>query len=79
MLIDIEQWRAGIRSFSQMFLAVCTGKCRPLRIVNCRIIFLLCMLLLTHGGVKPKRRPKKKLANFFSCCYLNVNNNNNKT
>ena len=33
MLIDVEQWRASIQS-SLKFLAVCTGKCKSLEIVN---------------------------------------------
>lgn len=49
-----------------------TGKCRPLRIKNYRVIFLLFMLLLTHGEVKPNPRSKRKLTNIFSCCHRNV-------
>ena len=66
VFIDIEQWRAILKSFSQKFLAVCTGKCRPaLGIVNYRIISLLCMLLLTHGDVKPNPGSEKKLTIFL--------------
>ena len=76
MSINIDQRRARNGSFIQKIGTVRTGSTRYYRylnIINCKVIFSFCILLLTHGDIEANPRLTKKPSNYFSCCHWNAN------
>ena len=71
MVISIKQWRARIGLFVASSTKGKFTEYNDLNIVKYKV-FLIIMLLLTHGDIETNPGPKPK-TNRFSCCHWNVN------
>ena len=72
MLISINQWRATIGLFWNNIHDSSKKDFNHIKNLNFRFVFLMALLLITHGDIETNPEPESKNSKYFSCCYWNV-------
>ena len=73
MIISIEQWLARIGIFLSRSRKKCLEAHEKIKVVNYNVFLLIITLLLIHGDTENNPGLKRRISNYFSCCYWNVN------